>query len=129
MIDNMDFECLSLSEQVYDEEAIGKAMTSLMSMVRVKYEFGSSVMEISEILLQEPSNFESSKEEQNVYDLRNESEAEKRNDALIQSNIEVFSNALARRTDLKKRPNKAVMANMKLQYTEFVVAIVGSYAL
>ncbi|KAG1295246.1 hypothetical protein G6F66_004502 [Rhizopus arrhizus] len=103
MIDNMDFECLSLSEQVYDEEAIGEAMTSLMSMVRVKYEFGSGVMEISEILLQEPSNFESSKEEQNVYDLRNESEAEKRNAALIQSNIEIFSNALACKTDLKKK--------------------------
>lgn len=116
----MDFKCLSLSEQVYVEKAIGEVMTSLMSVVRVKDEFGLGAMEIFEIFFQEPSNFESSKEEQNVYDLRNGSEAEKRNDALIQSNVEVFSNTFASRTDLKKGARIAITMQIRSTTSCFI---------
>lgn len=47
--------------------------------MRVKYAFSPSVMEIDEeieIFLQEPSNFDNSKEKENVDGFRNKSEAE-----------------------------------------------------
>lgn len=55
MADNMNFEYLSLSKQDYVEKVSGEVTTSLISIMRVKYEFDPSTMEISEILLQEPS--------------------------------------------------------------------------
>ncbi|KAG1154655.1 hypothetical protein G6F36_014462 [Rhizopus arrhizus] len=48
-------------------------------------------MEISEVL-QEPSDFKSREEEENMYNLKKESEAEKSYGTPIQSKIEVFFN-------------------------------------
>jgi hypothetical protein len=79
MANSMDFEYLSLIEQDYAEEIA----ISLMSMMRVKNELSLGVLEISKVLLQESSKFETSREEENADNLRNESKAEKSNDALI----------------------------------------------
>jgi hypothetical protein len=74
-----------------------------MSVMRIKYKLSPGAIEISEVLLQEPSDSESCEEEENMYDLRNESEAEKSYDIPIQSKIEVFSNFHIGKTDLKKK--------------------------
>ncbi|KAG1234623.1 hypothetical protein G6F68_018971 [Rhizopus microsporus] len=71
--------------------------------MRVNYEFSPGTMKISEVLLQEPSDSESCEEEENMYDLRNESEAEKSYDIPIQSKIEVFFNVHTGKADLNKK--------------------------
>ena len=99
----LGYKYLSLSEQGYAEEVTGKVTISLMSVMRIKYKLSPGAIEISEVLLQEPSDSESCEEEENMYDLRNESEAEKSYDIPIQSKIEVFSNIHIGKTDLKKK--------------------------
>jgi hypothetical protein len=76
MADKTNFECLSLSKQDYAEEITGEVTKSLMSMMRVKYEFAPGAMEIFKVL-QELSNSKSSKEEVSTNNLRNENESEK----------------------------------------------------
>lgn len=76
MADKTNFEYLSLSKQDYAEEITGEVTKSLMSMMRVKYEFGPGAMESFKVL-QELSNFKSSKEEVSTNNLRNENESEK----------------------------------------------------
>ncbi|EIE81892.1 hypothetical protein RO3G_06597 [Rhizopus delemar RA 99-880] len=90
------------SEQGYAEEVTGEVMISLMSMMRIKYELGPGAMEISEVL-QEPSDFKSREEEENMYNLKKESEAEKSYGTPIQSKIEVFFNVHTGKADLNKK--------------------------
>lgn len=80
MTDNMNFEYLPLSDQGYVKGATGKVTTILMLVMRIKYEFDPSAMEIDEkikLFLQEPPKYERSEEEGVMIDLRNESEAKK----------------------------------------------------
>ncbi|EIE92121.1 hypothetical protein RO3G_16832 [Rhizopus delemar RA 99-880] len=80
MADNMDFECLSLSDQDYTEDVTEKPRR---------------LTKKSKVYLQGPSNFESNEEEKSVKDLKHKSEAEKGNDTSIQTKIEAFPNAHA----------------------------------
>lgn len=99
---SLDYKYLFLSEQGYAEEVTGEVMISLMSMMRIKYELGPGAMEISEVL-QEPSDFKSREEEENMYNLKKESEAEKSYGTPIQSKIEVFFNVHTGKADLNKK--------------------------
>jgi transposase len=100
MLDNMDLEYLSLNEKGDSDELTGEVTVSLMSMMRAKCEYGVEAMEIDEVLLEEFSQEEKDEVEKKAEERENSNkDFEKMSTS---SRIEVFSNALTVKSNVKK---------------------------
>ncbi|OAD74015.1 Homeodomain-like DNA binding domain-containing transcription factor [Phycomyces blakesleeanus NRRL 1555(-)] len=100
MLDNMDIEYLSLNEQGDSDYLTREVTVSLVSMMRAKYEYGLEAMEIDKVLLEEFSQEEKDEVEEKAEERENSNKDFEK--ISTSSRIEVFSNALTVKNNVKK---------------------------